>query len=293
MSLRDIAHYLPYHREIYVLALTLLGRNHWGLLRALREDSEYRKRHRKARKFIAAASHVQTVGPDGIRLTETPYGAYWNPVGMDLFSVLAERALSLYMPKQHGVREGDIVLDCGANVGVFVREALEHRAARVVAVEPSPVNVECLRRNFPAEIASGLVVIVERGVWNSEGPLRFFHSPNTLRDRFVTGGEPARGEQVLELNVTTIDRIRVSLALPRIDFIKMDIEGAEQQALAGAQETIASDHPRMSIATYHRTDDFPGIPSVVRRAWPSCRIADGPCTSTFGHVQPETLYFSD
>jgi hypothetical protein len=72
----------------------------------------------------------------------------------------------------------------------------------------------------------------------------------------------------------------------------MDIEGAEQQALAGAQDTLRRDRPRMTIAAYHRRDDFREIPRLVRRAWPACKVTDGPCTSTFGHVQPETLYFS-
>ena len=183
-------------------------------------------------------------------------------------------------------------MDCGANVGVFVREALEHGAATVVAVEPSPLNLECLRRNFADEIASRRVVLIDRGVWSAEGTLSFVHSSNTLRDRFVAVAEAARGEELLQVGVTTIDRLRDTLGLARVDFIKMDIEGAEQQALAGAQDTIGRDHPRMTIATYHRQDDFPEIARLVRRAWPECRVTDGPCTSTFGHVQPETLYFS-
>ena len=48
-----------------------------------------------------------------------------------------------------------MVLDGGAHVGVYVREALDRGARLVVAIEPAPANVECLRRNFPEEIADG------------------------------------------------------------------------------------------------------------------------------------------
>ena len=40
------------------------------------------------------------------------------------------------------------MLDCGANIGVFVRESLDAGAKTVVAIEPAPENIECLRRNF-------------------------------------------------------------------------------------------------------------------------------------------------
>lgn len=291
MTLRQISHLLPFHHAIYVLGLTLVGRNRCGLTRALRENSAYRRKHSQAMASISARSRVVKRDPTDFVLIDTPHGPYWTPAGMDLFSVLAECAVGLYS-SGHGLREGDIVLDCGANVGVFVREALVAGAATVVALEPSPLNVECLRRNFASEIAAGRVVVVDRGVWHHEETLRFSVSKNSLRDSFVLGDAGRHGGKTLELRVTTIDDVRRTLGLARVDFIKMDIEGAEQEALAGAQQTLARDHPRMSIAAYHKADDVTAIPAVVRRAWPDCQIACGPCKSTFGRVQPETLYFS-
>jgi len=290
MTLRDLAHHVPYHHELYVVGLTLVGRNRCSLVRALRENSIYRRRHEAAKASIGARSRVLERRPDGLTFVETPYGKYWKPSGMDLFSPLAEREVGLYTSEAHAVQPDDIVLDCGANVGVFVAEALERGARVVVAVEPSPQNLECLRRNFAAPIAAGRVVLVDRGVWDKEETLRFAVSGNSVRDSFVLESGDEIG--ALQLRVTTIDRLRAELALPRIDFIKMDIEGAEQQALAGAQDTLARFHPRLSLAAYHRADDFEEIPRLVNQACPAYSVAYGPCTSTFGHVQPETFYFS-
>ncbi len=255
----------------------------------MRENSIYRKKHEAAVASIARRSKVIEKQEDGLVLVETPYGCYWKPAGMDLYSPLAEREIGLYTSGDHGVRKGDIVIDCGANVGVFVAEALERDAATVVAVEPSPRNIECLNRNFKREIASGRVVIVDRGVWDRQDTLRFSVSGNSVRDSFVMAdGDPM---QTLQLRVTTIDALCADLGLARVDFIKMDIEGAEQRALAGAHQTLVRYRPRLSIAAYHKADDFVKIPQIVRSVWPDCRIVEGPCKSTFGHVQPETLYF--
>ena len=65
------------------------------------------------------------------------------------------------------VRVGDTVIDCGAHVGVFAHLAFERGARRVVAVEPEPVNLECLRRNFRNEITEGHLIIVPQGVWSA------------------------------------------------------------------------------------------------------------------------------
>ena len=55
--------------------------------------------------------------------------------------------------------------DCGAHVAVT---ALKRGAKLVVAIEPAPENIECLRRNFSTEIEKGKVIIYPKGVWNKD-----------------------------------------------------------------------------------------------------------------------------
>jgi predicted RNA methylase len=62
------------------------------------------------------------------------------------------------------VPAGAVVLDCGAHVGVYTRRALNEGAAKVIAIEPVPQTVECLRRTFRREIAEGRVVVYQKGV---------------------------------------------------------------------------------------------------------------------------------
>ena len=91
--------------------------------------------------------------------------------------------------------------------------------------------------------------------------------------------------------LTTIDRIVAELNLPRVDFIKMDVEGAEVKAIAGARETLLRFKPRLSIATEHKPDDEFTIPAAVRKVRTDYAMECGQCLEAKGHVRPDVLFF--
>ena len=245
--------------------------------------------HERLAQQFKAASHVVLTDGD-IQLWDTPRGRYWiSKRDADLISfLLAEQERRIYGSGRTGVRKGDVVLDCGAHVGVFSKEALREGAGKVIAIEPSPVNLECLRRNLAEEIAAGRAVVYPKGVWDNETALSFrVSSGNSGHDMVVLEGEEAD----LKIPVTTIDRLVAELGLERVDFIKMDIEGAERHALVGAKRTIARFRPRMALSTYHLPDDPLKIPEHVRSARKDYNIECGPCGLDKGVFTPETYLF--
>ena len=241
---------------------------------------------------ILAASRLVEKDPAGFHLWETPQGRYWVPQGSDwsLPWDLAEQERQIYGTGVMAVRASDVVLDCGANVGVFVRVALAAGARLVVAVEPAPENLECLRRNFADEVQVGRVLICPKGVWDKEELLTLNVDPeNAAADSFVIRTKKAvEGPKV---PLTTIDKLVAELKLERVDFIKFDIEGAEQRALVGARQTLARHQPRLAISSYHRPDDPEKIPALVQAAWPGYRIECGPCADVTTYIRPDVLYF--
>ncbi len=241
---------------------------------------------------ILGGSKVIEKDPAGYHLVDTPRGRWWIPAGDDFVLPfnLAEEAREIYGTGKYAVQRGDVALDCGANVGVWTRTALDHGARLVVAFEPAPENIESYRRNFRAEIASGQVVLVPKGVWDKEDVLLLRRDPtNTAADSFVMLKDKSHG---VEAPLTTIDRVVAEMKLDRVDYIKMDIEGAEVRALNGARDTIARFHPRLSIATEHLPTDEVLIPETVKRIWAGYSTVCGSCFETNdGHVRPYVLYF--
>ncbi len=240
---------------------------------------------------IVGASKLIEKDPAGYHLWETPKGRYWVTKGSDwdLPWNLAEEERDIYGRDGHGVRSGDIVLDCGANVGVFVRQSLNAGAKKVIAIEIAPGNIECLRRNWGEEIKSGRVVLYPKGVWNKEDVLTLNVPENQAAASVVM--KPETAQEGPKVPLTTIDKLVKELNLERVDFIKMDIEGAEVEAIEGARETIAKYHPRMAIAAYHQPDDPVSIPAAARAAWSGYRMACGPCADAGAFVRPDVLYF--
>lgn len=95
----------------------------------------------------------------------------------------------------------------------------------------------------------------------------------------------------IQIPVTTIDKLVSELKLDRVDFIKMDIKGAEQQALTGASQVLERHKPRLAIAGEHMPDDPVRIPQIVRRRRPDYQSECGPCFMADWRIYGEVLYF--
>jgi FkbM family methyltransferase len=241
---------------------------------------------------ILNASKLVEQDPKGYELWDTPRGRYWIPAGSRyvLPFNLAEQQRKIYGTGEFGPQAGDVTLDCGANVGVTVHEELAAGAKKVVAIEPAPENLECLRRNYANEIATGRVILVPKGVWDKEDTLTLRVDPkNSAADSFVIQREGAVNLEQVPL--TTIDKLVAELKLERVDYIKFDIEGAEPRALTGAKETLAKYKPRISIASYHAPDHPKVIPEIIHAARADYRMFCGPCAETEFSIRPDVLYF--
>jgi FkbM family methyltransferase len=203
--------------------------------------------------------------------------------------LLSEHAWMAESNGANHVRNGDIVIDCGAHVGVFTNMALLRGASKVVAIEPDPVNLECLRRNFRQEISDGRVIVVPKGVWSREKIITLYESNSNSGSNTMIGARSEQKAGKIEVPVTTLDKIVEELHLPRVDFIKMDIEGAEREALRGAAGTLARDFPRLMLDSYHLPDDMQVLPVVIHAANPRYSMTCGQCEE--GSFTPHVTYY--
>lgn len=255
---------------------------------------------KKKRQYVIQSCRLLQKDEKGFELWSTPKGPVWAPPGsgdqkfLGLYmvqSIFLEQECNEYGTEKQGVYPGDIVLDCGAHIGLFVKKALEAGAQTVVAIEPAPDNIECLRRNFSKEIQDGRVIVYPKGVWNKDDELSFKVEKISGGDAVIEGAE--EGEDIIKIPVTTIDKIVEDLKLERVDFVKMDIEGAEQNALMGARQTIVTHHPRMAIATEHTDDVLENarkVSSIIQGFADYC-VECGHCVKNPKGIVPFVVFF--
>jgi FkbM family methyltransferase len=139
------------------------------------------------------------------------------------------------------VRSGDVVADIGAFVGLYT-VALANRVGengRVFAFEPDPENHSALRGHVELNGVTSRVQLVRAAVGNTEG-----------RVSFVAGGasESAIGTPnrsgAAEVDCVRLDNFK---PLPRVDILKIDVEGYEELVLKGAAALFADAERRPRI----------------------------------------------
>jgi FkbM family methyltransferase len=275
-----------------LFALALAGRSPICKATDVLAGAERRIRLNDEIQRLTDGSTIVERDPAGYDLWRTPMGDYWapaGPAGASLPVLLAQQLVDNYGDGELAVQEGDIVLDGGAHIGVYVREALDRGARTVVAIEPAPVNVECLRRNFREEIADGRVIIYPKGIWDVRDELPFFEDPNnSAADGFLLKNDSFEAKHVIAL--VPIDELVVELGLERVDVIKMDIKGAALRALTGGKETVAKDRPRVVISTEEDGDVPEELIAAMESFAPGYQSACGSCSLLEGwRLSPDVL----
>ncbi|WP_436793924.1 FkbM family methyltransferase [Actinospongicola halichondriae] len=147
------------------------------------------------------------------------------------------------------VREGDVVLDIGANIGTFAipLAASVGPSGRVFGFEASPTNADVLRRNVRSNDLIDRVVVVEGVV--SDRAIAYEREEfegNLAATRFVPSAGAAGGEgpAVVHLDEWAVETLGADT---RIDVVKIDVEGMDVDVLRSARSLIARWLPVVSI----------------------------------------------
>ena len=151
-----------------------------------------------------------------------------------------------YVPKN-----GDIILDVGAHIGAFTLKTCRfNRNGLVVAVEPDPHNFELLRKNVQLNSCCERVILVNAVLSDKNGHCTFY------RNECFSAGSSLTTKREYSRQVDTkafkLDSLVDELRLKRIDFLKVDAEGAELEITRGAERALREQLIRnMAIAAYH------------------------------------------
>ena len=132
---------------------------------------------------------------------------------------------------------------------------------RIIAMEPEPDNYACLLKNIRANRLDN-VIPVRKMLWSGQRQMPLYLSGNTsahsaYRDAFFG----STGESI-DVEADSLDNILEAAGIDHADFIKMDIEGSEIEALKGMEKTLQSDVV-VAIAAYHPIDGIPTYKTVM------------------------------
>ena len=165
------------------------------------------------------------------------------------------------------VRSGDYVIDAGGCWGDTALYFAHNVGSlgQVYSFEFTPENLDIFQRNLKLnpDLAKR-IEIVPHALWEDSG--RVIHYSPLGPGTSMAQPRPTPDNHAGSLQVTTlsIDDFINERKLPRVDFIKMDIEGAELKALKGAEKTLINYRPRLAISVYHRQDDLIDIPTYIK-----------------------------
>lgn len=161
--------------------------------------------------------------------------------------------------------DDEVFVDCGAFTGDSLGSFHEHwrgKFRRAFCFEPDPANRATLASNMEAMHLGDRVTTLPYAVGNMNGAVCFSCTGSA-------GSHVTQGGSTPAIECRRLDDIEWPLTP---SYIKMDIESAEPEALAGAAELLRRHHPVLAVCTYHRSEHLWQIPNLIRSIAPEYHL---------------------
>lgn len=167
------------------------------------------------------------------------------------------------------VEEGDYVIDGGACYGDTALYFASKGATKVFSFEFIDENLNVFNKNIQMNSQyQDNIVLVERplGEISGEKLYAIVNGPGTSVSAFN------KSDGLNEFQTISIDDFVEENNIEKIDFIKLDIEGSEENAIRGAVKTIRKFRPKLAICVYHKKDDLWTLPKLIKEILPEYRL---------------------
>ncbi len=148
-------------------------------------------------------------------------------------------------------RPGWVALDVGAHVGYYTMQLARwvKPGGEVISFEPDPKNFELLVKGLNENKIDN-VTAVNMAASDTIGGGRLYQSKLNNGDHRIW--DPGDNRPSVEIKVTTIDETMSRFGIEKVDFIKMDVQGVEPEALRGAEKTIAASPDILLLVEFWR-----------------------------------------
>ena len=189
----------------------------------------------------------------------------------DGFGLLTEININDQYEAYSSHLKNKIIIDAGANVGAFSLYASMLGAKKVYAFEPVKETYDILVKNIKMNKLENKVIPINKalGDKNETKTISFMNAGDggaSLKE------ERKKGKREEIISIIKLDDFVKENKIKRVDFIKMDVEGYEENVLLGAKETIKKWKPILSFSAYHLPTDKERLPKVVLSIRPDYKI---------------------
>jgi len=136
---------------------------------------------------------------------------------------------------------GKVMVDVGANYGIFALSAsrVVGRSGRIIAFEPAQKSFSVLQKNLELNEADN-VQALRMALAEKPGKLRLYHEADPTRNSLAASGSAQEFEEV---QVQTLDAALAECGSPQVDFVKIDVEGADELVCRGALGMLRTSFP--------------------------------------------------
>jgi FkbM family methyltransferase len=157
-------------------------------------------------------------------------------------------------------KSGDTVVDVGAHIGLYSLIAAKRvgPAGKVIAIEPDPENFKILRKNILLNQSRNIDAL-ECAAYSAREKLKLF-LPELEQGRTIFNtvmqDRAKTSINFLEVEANTLDNILESKNITEVNWIKIDVEGAELEVLKGAVNTLSSNKDTTFVIEIHGSEIY-------------------------------------
>lgn len=164
--------------------------------------------------------------------------------------------------------EREVFIDAGGFDGktskLFIKWCNNHYR-KIYVLEPEDKNIKLCEENL-SDCVKDNFTIIPFGLWDKKCRLNFIENANGISH--ISENSDVLRPNSTYIPVDTLDQ----LVDDEVTFIKMDIEGAEYEAIKGAEKTIKRYHPKLAISIYHKIEDIWKLPKLIMDICPDYKL---------------------
>jgi FkbM family methyltransferase len=209
-------------------------------------------------KFLYRSMKYLKLGnPTLLKVYANDHGYKYHCKLEDFNPAREEDIIKLFRPK-----EGDVVIDVGAHIGKYtiLASKMVGSAGKVIAIEAHPANYDILNKNIVLNKLSN-VVTLNYAVHSKEDIVKLYEAAPaheegfTIYNTIMSDRETVNNQKYIEVKANTLDSLMLANGINQVNWIKVDVEGAEFEVLKGSTSVLSSSKDISILLEVHNVGD--------------------------------------